>query len=219
MGEDWEKYWMEDSFLRRVVSFARSNYFADISVSHLGDIKNKKVLEPGCGTCESLVRVAKKAEKVVGMDMSHSVLSLAKKNFLKNNLSEEKYELVKGDIQNMKFQDEMFDTTFNAGVIEHFDDDKINNRPVEEMLRVTKKGGSVIILVPSAYSLYRLYYMVSRIPGLNSIYPWGEEHRFYTFKMMQTQLEDLKRNHKIKYSIRLCWRSGFIYLVANITKL
>ena len=52
----------------------------------------------------------------------------------------------------MKFNNNTFDVTFNTGVIEHFDDDKINNKPVEEMIRVTKKKGKIIILVPSAYS-------------------------------------------------------------------
>ena len=113
----------------------------------------------------------------------------------------------------MKFKDGTFDITFNAGVIEHFDDDKINNRPLEEMIRVTKKGGKIVFLVPSAYSPLYAYYIMTKIPFLRKLRPW-EENRMYTVKMLKKQLDELN----VKYKIKLCFRSLLIYLVAEITK-
>lgn len=214
MGNDWEEYWKSRNIVSKTMDFMRTHYFADIPLYHLGNIKGKNILEAGCGTSESLVRIAKKAKKVTGLDLSKKSVSLSKANFKRHNIPKEGYSLVLGDIQKMKFNDNSFDITFNAGVIEHFDGDKINNKPVEEMIRVTKKGGKIVILVPCVYSLFYIYYLISRIHGLNRIYPGEESHRFYTFKMLKSQLDELN----VKYKIRLCFRSLFVYLVAEITK-
>ena len=191
----------------------RINYFADIPPSYLGDVRGKEILEAGCGTCESLVRVAKKAKKVTGMDISKKALERSKLNFEKNKVPKEKYSLVLGDIEKMKFKDNTFDITFNTGVVEHFDDGRINNGPVEEMVRVTKHGGKIVILVPSVYSPYYIYYLISRIPGLNGMFPW-EAHRFYTYKMLKNQLKVFN----LKFKIRLNFKSLFLYIVAIIRK-
>lgn len=189
----------------------RVRFFGKISISHLGNLNGKNILEAGCGTGESLVNITRKAKKLTGLDISKSILELTRKNFEKHNIKKEKYCLVVGDIQNMPFRDEFFDLTFNSGVIEHFDDDEINNQPVKEMIRVTKKGGKIIILVPSVYSWYYLYYLISRIPFFNGIYAW-DSHRFYSLGMMHKQLKELNVNYKIK----LCYKSLFVYLVAEI---
>lgn len=214
MPEDWEKYWKKRTLMTRIVDFMRVHYFAYIPISYLGNIEGKNILEAGCGTSESLAKIAKKAKKVTGIDIAKQSLLRSKANFEKNKIPKEKFSLVLGNIQNMRFNDNTFDITFNTGVIEHFDDDKINNKPVEEMIRVTKKSGKVIILVPSVYSLLYIYYLISRIHGLNKLYPWEEEHRFYTFKMLKNQLDELN----LKYKIKLCFRSLFVYLVAEIIK-
>ena len=209
MAEDWEKFWEEDTFLKRVVGFMRHHYFSDVVISHLGNIKNKLILEAGCGTCESLVKISKKAKKVVGVDLSKQVLLIAKTNFQKHNIPSNKYSLVLGDIQDMKFKDNTYDLVFNAGVIEHFND----NKPIEEMIRVTKQGGKVVILVPSSYSPYYFYYVATKFLHLSNLYPW-EEHTFYSFKSMRKQLDQLGINYKTKLS----FRSFFVYLLVYIRK-
>jgi len=213
MTENWEGYWKRKSILNRIVDFMRVNYFAEIPISYLGNAKGKNVLEAGCGTSESLVRIAKKAEKVMGIDISKKVLVRSKVNFDKHKVSKNKYSLVLGDIQKMKFKDNTFDITFNTGVIEHFDDNKINSKPVEEMVRVTKKGGKIVILVPSVYSPFYWYYLFTRIPGLNKLYPW-EPHRFYSYRILRDQLNFLN----LKFKIKLDFASLFLYIVAIIKK-
>lgn len=214
MAEYWDGYWESKNIISKIVDFMRVHYFADIPMYYIGNVKDKILLEAGCGSCETLVRIAKKAKKVVGLDISKKSILVSKIKFGMNKIPKDKYSFVLGDIQKMTFKDNTFDITFNAGVIEHFDDDKINNKPVREMVRVTKNGGKIIILVPSVYSIFYLYYLVSRIPGLNKIFPGEASHRFYSFKLMRNQLDELK----VKYKIRLCFRTLFLYLVAEITK-
>lgn len=218
MGENWEKFWSTETILTKIVDFGRHYYFSYIPIAYLGNVKGKTILEAGCGTCETLVRIAKKAKKVIGIDISKSVLSIAKSNFENNEISKRKFELSKGDLRKMKFKNNTFDITFNTGVVEHFDDDRINNKPVEEMIRVTKKGGRIVFLVPSTYSPYYFYYRLTRLPGLQKLYPW-EEHRCYTFAMLQNQLREIKSKYNIKYKTRLCFYSLFTYLIADIMKI
>lgn len=219
MGEDWDKFWGSGVVFTSIINFGRKYYFSYIPIHHLGDIEDKLVLEAGCGTSETLCKIAKKAKKVVGVDISRHAVNISKKNFALNKIPKEKYRLMQGDIQKMPyFKDNTFDITFNTGVVEHFDDDRINNKPVEEMIRVTKKHGSIVFLVPCTYSPYYIYYLFSRIPGLNKIYPW-EDHRFYTLDMLEKQLKAMNRKQKIKYKIKLCWTSVLTYLVAEMEKL
>ena len=211
MPEDWEKYWKKKTLLTRAVDFMREHYFLNIPIIYLGNYEGKTILEAGCGTSESLVRIAKKAKHVTAFDISPKALQLSKQNFEKHRIQKSKYSLALGNIQKMKFKDNTFDIVFNTGVVEHFDDDKINNKPVEEMVRVAKKGGKVVILVPMIYTPYYIYYLISRIPGLHGIFPW-EPHRFYTLRMMRKQLKPMGLKFKIKLDLLS------IYLVAEIRK-
>lgn len=213
MPENWEGFWGRDTIATKIVKFMRVNYFADIPIFYLGSVNGKTILEAGCGTSETLARLAKKAKKVTGIDISKNALEHSKRNFEKSKILKEKYSLVLGDIQKMPFKDETFDITFNTGVVEHFDDDRINNMPVEEMARVTKKGGKIVILVPSVYSPFYWYYSFTRLPGLKKLYPW-DPHRFYSYKMLRNQLRELN----LKFKIKLDFKSIFLYIVAIVKK-
>ena len=81
MGEDWEKFWSTKTILTKIVDFGRHYYFSYIPLAYLGDLRGKNILEAGCGTCETLVRAAKKAKKVTGIDIS-------KKDFWEEGLNE-----------------------------------------------------------------------------------------------------------------------------------
>ena len=122
MTEYWDNYWKSQTVVSKVVDFMRTHYFADIPLYYIKNVKDKVILEAGCGSSETLVRLAKKAKKVVGIDISKKSLLVSKAKFEKNKISKNKYSLVIGDIQKMKFKDNTFDITFNTGVIEHFDD-------------------------------------------------------------------------------------------------
>ncbi len=54
-----------------------------------------------------------------------------------------------GDITRMPFPDSFFDVTFNQGVVEHTGGR--HQESINEMARVTRQGGSVIVTVPNYY--------------------------------------------------------------------
>jgi SAM-dependent methyltransferase len=97
------------------------------------------VLEAGCGTGQTL-QVFHQRHHSYGLDISSKAIELAAKNC--------HYPLL-GDILNMGcFPDGMFDLVYNSGVIEHFTHTDAL-RAIKEMTRVTREGGTVIIIVPN----------------------------------------------------------------------
>jgi len=56
-------------------------------------------------------------------------------------------EIIKGDITNMPFEDQSFDTIFATEILEHLDNDTLNKGTVE-INRILKKWGHLIITVP-----------------------------------------------------------------------
>lgn len=179
---NWNNFWKSNrsNFSKKILDFGRKYYFAEMTLKQLGEYREKLVLEPGSGSCESLVYIAKKAKKVVALDNAPEAIMLGECNFKAAKINKEKYDLVLGDIFDIPFSDNSFDLVFNAGVIEHFSALK----PLQEMIRVTKKDGQTIILVPAKYSLYTLFFKILSL-GLKGIW---EEHKFYTKKMMRKEL-------------------------------
>jgi len=125
------------------------------------DVSDKTlVLEPGCGSGRLSLVLAQKGANVVLLDVSEQALNLAKELFSSTN-TYEKANLVLGDIRYLPFRDGCFDVTFNEGVIEHFIGDE-RQIVVNEMARVTKRGGKISVLVPNAwnfpYAIYKKLY-------------------------------------------------------------
>lgn len=55
--------------------------------------------------------------------------------------------IIKGDISNMPFEDNSFDTIFATEILEHLDD-RILSKGLDEISRVLRGGGNLIITVP-----------------------------------------------------------------------
>ena len=94
------------------------------------------MIEVGCGTGQTLNMTC----DTVGFDISPAALNIAKYNC---------DHPVQGDIFHIPFKDNTFDLTYNSGVIEHFPD-PFNKKAIREMVRITKTGGTVIVIVPNS---------------------------------------------------------------------
>jgi len=110
----------------------------------LDDGKTDKILELGCGRGGYLRNVSSilNARIAVGVDFSKATLPSSE------GLSPLIYDIEEGDLP---FKDETFDVVLLLDVIEHlFDPDNI----LQEMFRVLKKGGYVIITTPNLASWF-----------------------------------------------------------------
>ncbi len=99
-----------------------------------GDI----VLEVGCGTGFTTYEIVKRVEDVVAIDITPEQISKAIKRF-------PNVEFLMGDAENLPFKDDVFDASISAGSIEYWPHPSLG---IQEMARVTKPGGRVVILAP-----------------------------------------------------------------------
>lgn len=104
-------------------------------------VKNKVVLDAGCGTGYGADYLSKVGKEVIGIDISEAALRYARTHFQKDNL---KFEVI--GLTSLTFQNSTFDVVCCFDVIEHIEDYK---KAIEEIYRVLKSDSLFIISTPN----------------------------------------------------------------------
>ncbi len=101
----------------------------------------KKVLEVGAGMGTDLAQFARHGSYVTDVDLAAGHLAAAKENFRVRGLE---CEFVHHDAEGLPFEDNTFDVVYSNGVIHHTPNTRL---VIDEMYRVLKPGGRVIVMV------------------------------------------------------------------------
>ncbi len=120
----------------------------------LGDLRNKAVLDAGCGNGYFSRKIAKKAQKVIGIDFTYELIQKAKRKNSSQNI-----EFIEGDLEHLPFPLATFDVILCNMVL--MDVERLN-KVVSEFNRVVKTKGIIIISIihpcfenpPRTYSLF-----------------------------------------------------------------
>ncbi len=130
-------------FLNHFLSFGTDIYWRKKAVATLQKVQPKLILDIATGTGDLAIAAMKlKPEKIFGIDLSEEMLEIGRKKIKKKQLFPQ-IELLKGDSEQLIFEDNKFDAvTVSFGVrnFQHLE------KGLGEMLRVLKPGGSVVIL-------------------------------------------------------------------------
>ena len=122
------------------------------------EVQDKTVLDAGCGTgIFSIIFANAGAAKVTGIDISQGSLNTAlglKEKFRLNNA-----EFLQQDMLNLPFPDEAFDIVWAWGTVHHTTDPF---GAVSELLRVLKKGGSILLAVYTRTKLTFLHEIIRK---------------------------------------------------------
>jgi len=110
--------------------------------------RGKKLLEIGGGLGTDLAQFATNGALVTDVDLSAGHLELAQENFRLRGLEG---RFVHRDAENLPFDDAAFDVVYSNGVIHHTPNTALL---VNEIYRVLKPGGRVIVMVYAENSLH-----------------------------------------------------------------
>lgn len=112
--------------------FGHSHLEKPAMYRELPKLKGKSVLCIGCGAGEECEHIKSTgAKKVVGIDISKSLIEIAKKNY-------PKLEFFVMDMEKLNLEDNSFDFVYSSLVMHYIKDWK---RVLKEVKRVLKKGG------------------------------------------------------------------------------
>lgn len=126
--------------------------------SHLS-LKDKRVLDLGCGTGVVSSWFVEKHAFVNGIDIAPNMVSSARQLLSR---FPDRAQFDTGDATALRFENEFFDLISCISVIEWIEDDK---QALQELSRVLRKSGMLIISFPNKHSLFRIL-----------------EYAFYSFK-------------------------------------
>jgi ubiquinone/menaquinone biosynthesis C-methylase UbiE len=116
-------------------------------LTHIGDPRGKRIIEVGAGSGYLSLILARQGGRCALLDISQEALQKAVDQF--RTFSLEAPEIYLADALQNDLPDDCFDVAWNSGVLEHFYDEG-KKKLITEMLRITKPGGKVIIMVPNA---------------------------------------------------------------------
>lgn len=156
--------------LNHLLSFHIDKVWRKKAVKQL-DKNIRKVLDVACGTGDLAITAVKKGiPEVYGIDISEKMLEIGNEKVKKSGL-QDRIHLQKGDSANICFDDDTFDAATVAFGVRNFEH---LEKGLEEMNRVLKKDGKVVILefsMPSSFPVKQLYAFYFRrvLPALAGI--------------------------------------------------
>jgi ubiquinone/menaquinone biosynthesis C-methylase UbiE len=112
----------------------------------------KKVLEVGIGAGTDFVQWVRAGAHAYGIDLTQEAIDNTQRRLAHENLRA--YDIQVSDAEFIPYPDAMFDLVYSWGVINYSPDTK---RCLQEIIRVTKPGGTIKIMVYNRYSLLAFY--------------------------------------------------------------
>ena len=204
------------SLFSRLEEFAINTYFSAAFtkvILSVAKIKKGKIFEPGSGGGMACAKFAEKGFEITSMDLSYNALQKGKSLFKSLSLNA-KFTL--GDLFNIPIQNEQFDLVFNQGVMEHFRlADLDASLGVKEMMRVLKKNGTLVILVPAYFSpLFFVYSFFKVFKLVDKYWPYTDQDFLHKHELR----EMMEKAGCKDVVVRRVWSSFFFSMIGYCKK-
>lgn len=136
-GEQWKKYRLTQLDSHSGVPITRDRIRRCLGESLWGDLKNKVILEAGCGAGRFTEILLAEGATVVSVDLSDAV-EANQENFPIND----KHLIAQADIGNLPFPPKSFDIVLCLGVVQHTPN---SVKTISDLYKHVKEGGSLVI--------------------------------------------------------------------------
>ena len=149
----------EYDFINNLITFGAHKKWKKQIVNICKKINPKKILDLATGTSDIAIELSSIKEcKIIGVDPSSKMLEVGQSKIDNQNLND-KISLEKGNAENLKYDDGMFDVVTIGYGVRNFTNLK---NSLKEIYRVLKKDGLLIILETSLPSspLVRVFYNI-----------------------------------------------------------
>lgn len=133
--------------LNRVISLGIDVKWRKKVIKLVSNTNPASILDIATGTGDLAIQFAEatQAEKIIGLDLSEGMLSIAHKKVANTKLKN-RIDFIKGDSENLPFEDNSFDAITVSFGIRNFE---TLEKGLSEILRVLKPGGIFVILETS----------------------------------------------------------------------
>ena len=146
--------------------------------------KCNKLLNAGCGDGFFDIYLKKKTEQLHSIDINKGDIEIAKILNPDKNVTYHH-----GTIEKLPFPDNFFDNILCTEVLEHL---KSDQKAISELIRVLRKGGKLIVTVPSKnfpFFYDPINYVLNRLGRKLKMGIWGWGHeRLYTFSLLEKRI-------------------------------
>lgn len=137
--------------LNHLLSMGIDIWWRKKAVRQLKPFSPRLILDLATGTGDLAIEALSLGpEKVIGIDISKSMLEIGRQKIKKNGL-EDKIDFIQQDSENLSFPDNIFDAVIVAFGVRNFEN---LHKGLSEMNRVLKKGGHTVILEFSKPTLF-----------------------------------------------------------------
>lgn len=166
------------------------------------DITGKQILNVGCFEPIDEILWSGPVQSWTAVDISPASVKTARK-IVNRELAPrlaKKVQFAVMDAQKLRFKDESFDIAVSFSVLDHIPDPHVRDRAIQEMSRVVRVGGHVIITVPNRYAYFHFMYRqnvrkkVAMDVGYQYFYSYWELKK----KMLQSGLRPIQFTSDMK---------------------
>ncbi len=147
--DEWPKKY--DEWFTTPLGLLIKTYESELLLDFLRPKSDEIILDAGCGTGVFTLDILSFDTHVIGVDLSPPMLSRATQKTKRYH-----FQAVLADISSLPFPENTFDKVVSVTALEFIEDGK---RAMEELFRVTKKGGRMVVAT------------------LNSLSPWAKRRK------------------------------------------